>query len=98
MAWTVTRYRPTNPGLNSRGFDITAADPDVTGDPNSVFAHNCLWTPDSWTIVNTDGLASQYVGQYGALVNSTNVALTKIAGAGSAGSLRLTLQRLATRP
>lgn len=93
MAFTVTRYRSSNPGLNSRGFDVTALDADTA----TTITHNCPWTPDSWTVVSTDGSACQYVGQYRAQVNATTAVLTKTAGGGG-GAVRLTLERTATRP
>lgn len=94
MAFTVTRYRASNPGLNSRGFDITALDTDTT----TTFAHNSLWTPDSWDLVSTDGTGCGYTGLWRAQVGAANVTITKGNAIGSGGAVRLTLQRLATRP
>lgn len=94
MAFTITRYRGSNPGLNTRGFDITAANGDTD---STAQAHNCLWTPDAWSLESTDGTTCLYTGMWRAVVNATSFRIYKEAGAG-AGAVRLTLERTATRP
>ena len=94
MAFTVTRYRANNPGQNTRYFDITALDADLT----TTFAHNCGWTPDDWDLVSTDGTACMYAGVWRAQVNATQVIITKSGAGSSGGAVRLTLNHSALRP
>lgn len=106
MAFTINRYRVSNPGTSSRGFDMTAADGDTTLLTYSFFPRP-PWTPDSWSFSSTDGTACQTVGQWrgmlsdsGPLPEQRNDTFTvfKTAGGGSGGAVRLTLYHLAVRP
>ena len=94
MAFTVTRYRTNNPGTSTRIFDITALDADLT----TTFAHNAVWTPDSWPMYSTDGTGCLYTGLWRAQVGAVNVIITKGNAGGSGGAVRLALEHVATRP
>lgn len=97
MAFTVTRYRSSNPGMRTRLFDITSS---LDADNSTTFEHLCGWTPDSWELFSTDGTKAQYKGMWRATVNATSVIVGKTphADLDTAGTCRLLLKQNAVRP
>jgi hypothetical protein len=106
MAFTITRYRASNPGTGSRGYDITAGD----GDTSLLlygFSPRTPWVPDSWNFESTDGTGCVQIGRWRGQLTSSSPApedlgdtftVIKIGGIGSGGAIRLTLAHLSVRP
>lgn len=98
MAWTVTQYRTSNPGVNFRIFDVNSTQ---EGDTTTTFSHGCPWTPDEWSIVSKDGSTCAYEGNWRATVGPTLVTVIKTPPADAevtTGTCRLTLERHTPRP
>lgn len=93
MAFTVTLYRPNQPGNIFRYWQVVALDADTTTNvayPTGIL-HGFQSTPQFCALYSVDGGAHVYIGQWRVTLGQTVFRITKTADVGSGGTVRLAI-------